>query len=76
MDYDSEGARFVTAGKDTALRVYDEATKSLLTTLKGGGGYGITAPPGHSNRIFAAKFLPTDDNIILSGGWDNTIQVS
>lgn len=27
MDYDSEGGRFVAAGKDTAVRVYDEATK-------------------------------------------------
>ena len=35
MDYNSEGSKFVTAGKDTAVRVYDEATKSLLVTMKG-----------------------------------------
>ena len=35
MDYNSEGSKFVTAGKDTAVRVYDEATKSLLITMKG-----------------------------------------
>ncbi len=35
MDYNAEGSKFVTAGKDTAVRVYDEATKSLLLTMKG-----------------------------------------
>ena len=36
MDYDSEGARFVTAGKDTAVRVYDEATKTAIVTMRWG----------------------------------------
>lgn len=35
LDYDAEGSRFVTAGKDTAVRVYDEATKSLIVTMQG-----------------------------------------
>eukprot|EP00913_Durusdinium_trenchii_P031706 g29692.t1 len=30
---------------------------------------------GHSNRIFSLKYHPEDPNIILSGGWDNTVQV-
>lgn len=30
---------------------------------------------GHSNRIFSMKFHPTDENVIISGGWDNTIQI-
>jgi len=29
----------------------------------------------HSNRIFAVCFHPHDTDIILSGGWDNTIQI-
>eukprot|EP00981_Chlorochromonas_danica_P010926 scaffold3548_cov201-Ochromonas_danica.AAC.1 len=58
LDYDAEGARFVTAGKDTAVRLYNEATKSLIVTMQGGTGYGVKTTPGHSNRIFAAKFLP------------------
>lgn len=75
MDYNAEGAKFVTAGKDTCLRVYDEATKSLLLTMKGGMGYSIKSTPGHSNRIFTCKFHPNDENTIVSGGWDNTIQL-
>ena len=31
--------------------------------------------PGHSNRVFSLKFDPSDDNTIVSGGWDNTVQV-
>jgi WD40 repeat protein len=29
----------------------------------------------HSNRIFAVCFHPHETDIILSGGWDNTIQI-
>lgn len=30
---------------------------------------------GHSNRIFVVKFHPTDPNILLSAGWDNSVMV-
>ena len=36
---------------------------------EGGGLY------GHSNRIFCVKFNPTDPNMIVSGGWDRTVQL-
>jgi len=37
----------------------------------------IRAPAcaGHSNRVFSLRFHPTDDNVLLSAGWDNTIQM-
>ena len=31
--------------------------------------------PGHSNRIFCVKFDPSENNRIVSGGWDNTVQI-
>lgn len=31
--------------------------------------------PGHASRIFCCKFHPTEPNVLLSGGWDNTIQI-
>jgi WD40 repeat protein len=46
LDYNIEGSKFVTAGKDTAIRLYDEATKSLLLTMKGGMGYSVKNTPG------------------------------
>ena len=33
------------------------------------------ASPGHSNRVFSVKFKPDNPNIVVSGGWDNTVQV-
>jgi len=33
---------------------------------------GVWQYPGHSNRIFALKFVPSDPNLIITGGWDNT----
>lgn len=74
LDYNEEGAKFVTAGKDTILRLYDEATKTQLLSMRGGMGYSVKSTPGHSNRVFSAKFVPGDENTIVSGGWDNTIQ--
>lgn len=31
--------------------------------------------PGHSNRIFCVKFNPNDSNMLVSGSWDNTLQI-
>ena len=56
------------AGRDCRIRVYDETTKSLAYTLKELGDL-----PGHSNRVFCVKFNPLDSNMIVSGGWDNTL---
>lgn len=75
IDYNDEGTKFVTAGRDTTLRVYDEATKQQVTTLAGGLLYTHRETPGHSNRVFATKFMHGDDNVIVSGGWDNTVQI-
>jgi COMPASS component SWD3 len=72
VDYRPDGAVFATAGKDYTVRVYDEATKTLMSEMKSGAG---RVTPGHSNRVFSLKFRPEDPSIIISGGWDNTVQV-
>jgi WD40 repeat protein len=43
--------------------------KSTLNDYANGAG------GSHSNRIFAVCFHPLESDIILSGGWDNTIQI-
>lgn len=30
---------------------------------------------GHSNRIFCVKFNPMQPNMLVSGGWDGTLQI-
>lgn len=72
VNYSANGKKFATAGKDFAVRVYDEATKTLVSKMEG-GYHAITK--GHSNRVFSLKFDEKDDNILVSGGWDNTVQI-
>ncbi|GKT16898.1 WD domain G-beta repeat, partial [Aduncisulcus paluster] len=70
--FSDDSSKFATAGRDMAVRVYDEATRRLTHTLT--EGYtGVTA--GHSNRIFSVKFHPDDSNMVLSAGWDKSVQI-
>lgn len=71
IDYVSDGSQFATAGKNREVKVYDEATKRLSQTLAGGDSVNT---PGHSNRVFSLKYHPTMKNILVTGGWDNTVQ--
>jgi len=72
LDYFYDGSQFATAGRDRLVRIYDEATKRLVQTLQGGD---LKNTAGHSNRVFSLKFHPQHPHIVLSGGWDNTVQV-
>jgi WD40 repeat protein len=71
IDYTSDGSKFAASGKKLHLKLYDEVTKQLVLNMECGRNVGS----GHSNRMQSIKFLPGDDNVILTGGWDNTAQV-
>jgi WD40 repeat protein len=75
VDYNHDGTQLATAGRDTAVRIYDESTKQLVTCMRGGSGSSVVTTPGHSNRVFSLKYHPDDPNVVVSGGWDNTVQV-
>ena len=70
VDYSRDYRKFITGGNDVTVRLYDEGMKSLITSMK---PYKFEQP-GHSGRIFTVKFHPENNNTILSGGWDKTIQ--
>lgn len=72
IDYFSDGSQFATGGRDRLVRIYDEATKRHVQTLQGGD---MKDTAGHSNRVFSLKYHPMHPHILLSGGWDNTVQV-
>ncbi|KAJ3129416.1 hypothetical protein HK098_001517 [Nowakowskiella sp. JEL0407] len=72
VHYFRDGSLFATTGSDCCIRVYDSNTQKLATNLFTGIG-DVTA--GHSNRIFSVKFHPKDPNFLISGGWDNTVQM-
>ena len=69
VDYSIDGLLFATGGNDKYVRLYDDNTKTLIKKLER-HRYDL---PEHSNRIFAVKFSKKDPNLLLSGGWDNTI---
>jgi len=70
--YDSDCSLFLTAGKDNAVRIYDEGTNTLIYTLVDGNK---DTTGGHSNRIFSARFCQDNSNIVASGGWDQSVQI-
>lgn len=74
LDIHSSGAKFATGGTDAAVRVYDVPTKRLMYTLAR-KKFDMTSTRGHSDRVYSIKFHPTDSNLLLSGGWDNTVQI-
>ena len=75
LDYNGRGSSFAAAGRDSSIRVYDEATKCIIATLNGStpGDYS-NINPGHASHIFSVKFSH-DENLLLSGGWDNTVHI-
>lgn len=72
VDYRDDAELFATAGGDSHIRIYDEATKEVRQTLRGRAGDSIS---GHSSRVFCVRFSPSDSNLLVSGGWDDTVQV-
>lgn len=79
LDFDTVGGRFATAGRDCNIRIYDDATKSVIVTLASSLDRVPCFPTdtvhsGHSNRIFGLRYGVQRD-MLLSGGWDNTVQL-
>lgn len=72
LDYSLDGGQFASAGRDYTVRLYDEATKTCVAAFCSSFDKTIQ---GHSNRVFAVKFSQQDPNVLLSAGWDNTMQV-
>lgn len=70
LDFSAEGTLLAVGGRDGHIRIYDETTKSLAIDMKERG-----ENPGHSNRVFCVKFNPLNNNQLVSGGWDNTLQI-
>lgn len=72
-DFNCNLSRFSTGGDDSKIRVYDLETMKCQQTLT--KGESCDKMDGHASRVFAVKYHPSSPNILLSSGWDNTIQV-
>jgi len=70
-DFSDDGLKYTVAGKDKTIYLYDELTRSLICPMKS-NGIKISA---HTNRVFCTKFLPEDNNVVLTGGWDRIMKI-
>ena len=84
LDVRGDGSSFATAGMDGTVRVYDETTHKEKAKLggtgvgaggAGAGGGGGNVGGGHTSRVFGLKYALDDSDVMVSGGWDNTLQV-
>lgn len=48
---------------------------SAILTRHAGHPADPALPAGHSNRVFSLRFHPLDEHVLLSAGWDKTIQM-
>ena len=68
-----------TGGKDTAVRVYDEARMQLVLTLGTIDAdmrrYEGASTAGHTSRVFALRFCPDTPHLLASAGWDQTVRL-
>lgn len=69
MDYNLDGSRLATSGKDFNVRVYDEDMKAVSVLFPSASW----KQSGHNNRVFSIKFVHDNPNILMSGGWDSNL---
>jgi WD40 repeat protein len=65
VDYHKHFPLFVSGGKDGIIRLYDDITKTLINEFD----------QIHTSRVFCVKSIAEDPNVLLSGGWDSTLQI-
>jgi WD40 repeat protein len=71
-DYAPGGQHFATAGRDAAVRVYDDATCEVVHEFR-------TAPEYATNvaalRLYSVRFNVQNPNLVAAGGWGNTVHI-
>ncbi|XP_068136081.1 uncharacterized WD repeat-containing protein alr2800-like [Hyperolius riggenbachi] len=78
LDYSMDGSVFATAGKDRHIRLYDSHTNEVLNILRAPDFLiddELSLTSGHTRRIFALRFHPSENHIFLTGGWDDSIKI-
>ena len=72
-DFNCTSTKFAAGGDDYKIRIYDVEKMSCLNTLSKGESF--DRMDGHASRVFATKYHPDNEHVVLSCGWDNTIQI-
>lgn len=72
-DFNCNFTKLATGADDFKIRIYDVETMGCLNQLTKGESFGKME--GHVSKIFAAKYHPDNEHVLLTCGWDNTIQI-
>lgn len=68
VSYSFDGNRFVAAGDNPSLEVFDADTNQIIHS------FDKYKHPMHKNKVFVAKFSPLAVNMVYSAGWDRQVK--
>ena len=74
------GSQVAVGGAHGSVHVFDSRGTTLQHCLKFGqvesaaNALSSTSGHGHTSRVFALHWHSSDDHLLFSGGWDNTVQ--
>ena len=68
IDYAGDRRRFVVAGSQPYIEIYDEERMTRTQQI------GDRIDPAHTNKIFTCRFNPNAPNQLISGGWDRQVR--
>lgn len=69
-----DGKKFASAGLDKIIRVYDYETQDEVQVLQRDLLLD-SSKAGHSNRIFSIRYHKDRQYMLVSGGWDESVQI-
>lgn len=72
VDYRRDGRYYATAGSDSVIRVYDDATNAVHVAYHTIPDHTANHP---ASRMYSVVFAPDDMNFLYAGGWGNTVHV-
>ncbi|XP_036141673.1 pre-mRNA-splicing factor PRP46 [Monomorium pharaonis] len=76
IDVNITGDYLVSGGKDAAVRLYNTQTAKLILVYKNKEVLTESKIANfHRMRIFAAKFHKEYPDLIITGGWDDTVRI-
>jgi WD40 repeat protein len=64
--------KFVTVGADPQVYLYDVETKQRISIMDATDSR--DKMDGHRARVFSVIYHPFEPNVLLTGGWDDTVQ--
>ena len=70
--FNASASHYITAGSDMIINLYDASTRQKLFSLEPSTSFLVM--DGHMMRVFSVLYLPNDNHVFLSGGWDDTLQ--